>query len=470
MPTAHDTWLAVHRFGVGAKPGEPARIGADPRAWLSAQVRDPAAFAMPAAGMPTRQEAAQALLTYRAGRQAQQAAPAPTGPDMPNQPGAQEAAIRALFQELRGVPIREATAKFHRALRTDTGFAERLVWFWSNHFTMAATNLQTIPYPGMFEREAIRENMTGSFADLLLATARHPGMLLYLDQAVSMGPNAPIGQRRNRGLNENYAREVMELHTIGVDAGYSQGDVTELARALTGWTLIGPRTRSLTPLGEIGDFTFLPILHEPGPRTVLGRVYPAAGQEQGEAILRDLAAHPATARRIAQKLAMHFIADSPPPAAVARLERAFRDSGGDLPTVHAALISLPEAWDPDLRKFKTPYEFVISALRGTGVAEADVRRMNDSLEMLGQRLFRTPSPEGWPDDAMSWAGPDAVMKRLEWSQLLAERLNPRMSPNQMADTLLGPLALARTREAARRAESGPQALTLLLMSPEFQRR
>ena len=152
MPTAHDTWLAVHRFGVGAKPGEPARIGADPRAWLNAQVRDPAAFAIPAAGMPTRQEAAQALLTYRAGRQAQEAAPAPTMPDMPNQPGSEEAAIRALFQELRGVPIREATAKFHRALRTDTGFAERLVWFWSNHFTMAATQLQTIPYPGMFER------------------------------------------------------------------------------------------------------------------------------------------------------------------------------------------------------------------------------------------------------------------------------------------------------------------------------
>lgn len=481
MAAAQDTWLAAHRFGIGATPGEPGRIGSSPRDWLTGQLRQPAAFMIPDAGLPTRQEAAQALLTYRTERQArnnraQSTPPPPPRPRRPpaaamdGQPTQEEQAIRGLFRQLGGLPIREATARINTSLRTETGFAERLVWFWANHFTVAATTLQTIPYPGMFEREAIRANMTGSFTDLLLATARHPGMLIYLDQAVSVGPNAALGQRRNVGLNENYAREVMELHTIGVGAGYTQADVTELARALTGWTVVTPRTQRIGVQGQLGDVIFLPMLHEPGARTVLGQRYPEGGQEQGEAILRALAAHPTTARRIATKLATHFIADTPPPTAVARLERAFRDSGGDLPTVHAALVGLPEAWDPAPRKLKTPYEFVISALRGTGIAEAEMRRVNESLEMLGQRLFRAASPEGWPDDAMSWAGPDAVMKRLEWSQLLAERLNPRTGPEQMADTLLGPLASPRTRQAASRAESGTQALTLLLMSPEFQRR
>jgi uncharacterized protein (DUF1800 family) len=304
--------------------------------------------------------------------------------------------------------------------------------------------------------------------------AQHPGMLLYLDQAQSIGPNSLIGLRRNSGLNENLAREILELHTVGVQNGYSQTDVTELAKALTGWTIASQRTQRWAPSAQPGDFVFIADWHEPGARTVLGQRYPESGEAQGRAILMDLAVHPSTARRVAQQLACHFVADEPPVRAIEQLETAFLAHQGDLVSVHKALIDLPEAWVGGTtgvaHKFKSPSEFLMSSLRMLGQRTIEPAPLRNAINLVGQPPFRAPSPAGWPDRASHWAAPDAIMKRLEWSQLLADRLGNRERPEDRLAGALGPALSAETLRAIRRAESPSQGLVLALMSPEFQRR
>lgn len=256
----------------------------------------------------------------------------------------------------------------------------------------------------------------------------------------------------------------MELHTLGADGGYSQADVTELARALTGWAT--PFARQAE--GD-GAFAFRPQVHEPGPRILMGKTYAQAGVAQGEAILRDLANHPATARRAAKRIAAHFVSDSPPPDLVARLERAWIDSGGDLAVVAKALIAAPEAWAPEPTKFKTPYEFAISTHRALGTAPQRVQALQQPLLEMGQPPFSPPSPEGWPDTAADWAGPDAVIKRLDWARKVGARTG-QTDPVTTAASALGPRIGDRTRQTVARAESRAEGMTLFLMSPEFQRR
>ncbi len=447
--------LALNRFGLGARPRERAGLTA-PKAWLTAQLRSPHAFALPAPeGLLSASAAAEALAAYRETRRDRRdGAPREANPRI----------------ELTEAAFAEMQARTLHALTTPHGFAERLVWFWSNHFTIAATKLTTIPFVGVHEREAIRPRMSGRFADMLEAAVLHQGMLLYLDQAQSVGPASRIGARREAGLNENLAREVLELHTLGAGAGYTQNDVTEFAKALTGWTIATERIARLAPRARPGAVVFIEALHEPGARTLLGKSYPDTGADQARAMLADLAAHPATARRCAEKLARHFIADDPPAAAVAHLERAFTRGDGALPALHEALIDAPDIWSPGLRKFKTPNEFIVSSLRLAGLERLEPRALIAAYDLLGQAPFRAPSPEGWPDDAASWAGPDAVMKRLEWAQAFAQRIGARIRPQDLADDALGPLLSDDTRTAIARAESAEQGFTLALMSPEFQRR
>jgi uncharacterized protein (DUF1800 family) len=459
--SALEAAIAANRFGLGARPGELARLG-EPRAWLAAQVRAPAPFVLAQTDLPTSADAARTLAAYRDRRQERRDARADEAPEAD---AAQQAVTR-----LAPLLAQEVDARAARALTTDDHFAERLVYFWSNHFTVAATKLVTIPFAGPFEREAIRPNLTGSFTDLTLAVARHPGMLLYLDQAQSVGPNSQLGARRERGLNENLAREMLELHTLGVDGGYTQGDVAELARALTGWTMAGDRFRRFRGNAAPGSFVFVPQLHEPGARTVLGRRYSDDGEGQARAIIADLCRHPAAARHIATKLARHFIADDPPREAVVRLERAFRDTEGDLPSLHRALIDCPEAWAPQPAKFRTPNDFLLAALRAADVRDVPARAMLGGYAQLGQPAFRAPSPQGWDDVAASWAGPDAVLRRVEWCQALAQRLGASTRPEQLAAEALGPMLTPHTRQAVARAESVQQGMVLALMSPEFQRR
>jgi uncharacterized protein (DUF1800 family) len=358
---------------------------------------------------------------------------------------------------------------------TTAPFAERWVQFWSNHFTMAARNVQTTPFPGSFEREAIRPYVWGRFEELLVKADTHVGMLIYLDQAQSIGPNSQAAQNqqgrgRAAGLNENLAREILELHTLGADGGYSQADVTEFARALTGWTVAGPRLRRLAQDAKIGTTIFVPALHEPGARVVLGKSFPPAGENQALAILNHLARQPSVAKRIAFKVAQHFVADDPPQALVARLEASFRQSGGDLAALAKTLIQSPEAWAPEASKFKTPNDFLISTMRASGATAASMQALRATFEQLGQTPWRAPSPKGWPDVASEWAAPDAILKRIDWANLAADVIGETFQPIAFAESALGPALTDKTRIAISRAQTARQGIVLALMSPEFQRR
>ncbi len=482
MPDIRLAAVAANRFGYGARPGELQTIAGDPRGWLAAQIAGPAAFSVDATGLTTRAEATEALAKFLATREVRQMLnpQGRTAPEMPKPPenskgmdqGGEMAALstetQGTVRSLVALSITEAAARTNRALSSTATFAERLVHFWANHFTISTTRVTVYPFAGLYEREVIRPGMTGGFSDLLLNVCRHPAMLLYLDQAQSRGPTSPAGQRANTGLNENLAREVLELMTLGAQGGYTQADVTEFAKALTGWTLVSKPVRERVPTLELGAFVFIPQFHEPGPRTVLGKTYAQAGEDQAAAILRDLSVHPATARTIATKLARHFISDEPPPGAVAALAAAFTRSNGSLPALHETLIGLPEAWDAQARKFKSPNDFIVSGLRLTGLNKVEDRALIAAYTQLGQVPYRAPSPKGWPDDAASWSGGDALMKRIEWAQALGQRLGSSIKPAERANDVLGPVLRPVTRQAIERAESADQGLTLALMSPEFQ--
>lgn len=462
--------IALIRFGLGARPGDLARPELCDREALRRQSADPDAFLLNGERLPTSAQAGAILTEYVAGRQAMRGGRSSIPTTTMASPEAQMEAVAGPVRKMIQFSLPDVMARTRHAITTDSGYAERLVQFWSNHFTVSASKAMTIPYAGVFEREAIRANLTGSFADLLLASVRHPGMLLYLDQFQSIGPNSAVGRRRSAGLNENLAREILELHTLGVDGGYSQADVTEFARALTGSTIANARIEQFVPGARIGKFAFIEEMHEPGVRTIMGRQYPQTGEAQSLAILRNLATHRATARHIATKLARHFVADAPPTALVEALEQNFLRTGGNLPELHRTLIEHPLAWQSEPAKFKTPNEFLISSLRATSGSLPDPRSLADTFRALGQLPFRASSPAGWPDDAASWAGSDSVMKRLEWAQAYADSRNFSQRPEQIAEEALGPLLLPRTREAIRRAETPQEGVVLALMSPEFQRR
>lgn len=449
--------VAATRFGLGARPGDLTALGPDAKGWLKAQFGAERSSLIEDDGLPSVQEGLAGLLArrQRAVRRRQQGGErqAPSAADLEQQ-----------RRELRQAYLREIGARTRFAMATPDPFRERMVRFWSNHFSV--TQGKGIDQAiGSFEREAIRPHVGGRFVDMLKAAESHPVMLIYLDNHQSIGPDSPVGRRAGRGLNENLAREILELHTLGVHGGYSQADVTAFAHVLTGWTFA---TERLSP-GRAGAFHFAPPMHQPGAKTVLGKRYEQGGEGQGHAVLEDLARHPATARHIAQKLAVHFISDSPPQGVADRLARVFQDTDGDLAALSRALVDQPEAWEP-LTKLKTPEDFVLSGLRGLGLRNLRNQMIVNAFTLLGQRPFFAPSPAGWPDTAADWAGPEAIKKRLEWSNLLAKRTASFVDPQLVADNALGPLLSDRTREAIVRADSPHQALTLLLMSPEFQRR
>ncbi len=441
--------LACIRFGLGARPGEIEAASRDPGAYLFTQLDPLHPPDFPDQDLVGSKQAFTAFVNRFA--------------ELRDSTDASE--LDEARNQLRGLHLQELLARIRFGVTTTRPLHERLVRFWSNHFTVAARNPQTTLLAGPFEREAIRPNILGRFRDLLGAATLHPGMLIYLDNWQSIGPNSLAGRRRDLGLNENLARELLELHTISPAAGYSQDDVTELARALTGHTVGNRRIGS----DRLGETLFAPILHEPGMREVLGRRYGGSGADQVAAILDDLASHPATARRIAEKLAAHFVADDPPAALVDRLETAFIDSDGDLSTVYRVLIETPEAWTDTLAKAKSPDDLLTSTARGLGLPRAMAAAPRDTFENLSQLPFRAPSPEGWPDRADAWITPDSLMKRIEWAAEVAQR-SPGIDARRWLDEALGPLAGSDTRTAVARAASGADALAIALMSPEFQRR
>ncbi|MEO5774704.1 MAG: DUF1800 domain-containing protein [Sphingomicrobium sp.] len=456
--------IALNRFGLGARPGDPLR--GDEQSWLRAQLTRFEARTPGYSALPT---SAEMVVEYAEQRQMLRQLKAENDTDQSKRRGARQG-LRDLYRA--GV-----NARVEAALTTPAPFVERLVHFWANHFAVSADKAVVGPLAGAFEAEAIRPHVLGRFSDMLLTVERHPAMLLYLDQAQSIGPNSAAATRlaamnapRKRGLNENLAREIMELHTLGVRSGYSQSDVTEFARALTGWSIggAGPMARRFG--GQPGTFQFVPQLHEPGARTILGKNYAGQGEAQAAAVLNDLAAAPATMTHIATKLARHFAGDTPPPALVERLATAFRSSGGDLPTLYKVLIDSPEAWVPGPVKFKSPWEWAISAMRATGRSSLNGIQAAPVLTQLGQPTWTPGSPAGFDDNAATWAAPDALVRRVEMAQRFANQAGDTLDPRTLGEKILpGSLGPSTSTQVAR-SESLQTGLALLLVSPEFQRR
>lgn len=514
-----DASIALNRFGLGARPGE---SGIDSRRWLTGQLDRFDSHPAPIAALPTTESIARTLADYlvdlrEAQREARQAPPAPnqrrpagyTQPRMSDEAMMGDSAAmqgqgeqgetmepkdgdardpvaqlrRFVRQQGRDIYSGAVNARTLATLDTPSPFVERMVHFWANHFAVSIDKFIITGLAGQLEFDAIRPNVLGSFRDMLFAVERHPAMLLYLDQAGSIGPNSPAGQRiANRpraggqrgGLNENLAREILELHTLGVRTGYTQADVTEFARALTGWTVAGlvrgMAARWLGADGKAGDFVFADPVHEPGTRTILGKSWPQQGYNQAASVLDMLAVHPSTARHIATKLARHFAGDEPPPALVARLEKSFLETSGDLRSLYRVLIEAPECWAPKPAKFRTPWEWSVSVLRSLGSRDLEKFAAVSLMRQLGQPVWQPGSPAGWDDVGPAWAGPDAIMRRVEAAERIAARTRDRIDARTRAAEIFPGALSDATAQSLARAESPGQGVALMLVSPEMMRR
>jgi len=431
-----NTAQALIRFGLGRKGAEPTPD--DPAGWLAAQVRgpDPADFS----GLPSTSAA---LGILRGQREPERAGTLVAGQKRP---------VNELLRA-------EIGALLGHGLETAAPFRERLVWFWANHFTVSLRQGGTQAVAGAYVREVIRPGITGKFSDLVLAVMRHPAMLMYLDNAGSVGPNSPAGLRRHAGLNENLARECMELHTVTPAAGYTQADVTEFAKILTGWSV---------EMREPAGFQFRAGAHEPGPKTVMGQGFPP-GEEGGVMALKFLANHPATHHALAVKLVRHFVDDHPPDDAVRHIEGVLRDTGGDLGAASLALVSLRGAWATPLAKLRTPQDYVVATFRALDLPADKRGEVVGVLGGLGQPVWSAPLPNGWGDVAADWAAPEALLRRVDWAFGVAGRAE-MVDPAELAEANLGPLLRPATLAAVHRAGSRRDGLTLLFASPEFMRR
>jgi uncharacterized protein (DUF1800 family) len=423
---------AMIRFGLGRRPDE--SVPADPVGWLRAQVqmRDTASF-------PELMDSGRCMAAWRDDT----LHPLPPG---------QGTRVQAILQA-------EKLAAIRYAIATDAPFRERLVWFWTNHFTVSVSRLEVWPVLGAYIREAIRPHVTGRFEDMLMAVMRHPAMLMYLDNAGSVGPNSPLGRSDGEGLNENLGRECMELHTLSPASGYTQTDVTSFSKLITGWTVDYGAPEP--------GFVFNPNSHEPGPQTVMGVVYPP-GEAGGIAALKAFAAHPATHQFLATKLVRHFTADMPHPSDVAHVAGVLRDTDGDLGAAALAVVELESAWRP-FTKLRDPQCYVIACMRAFDLPVEKRPNLHDTLAGLGQPLWAAPLPNGWSDRAADWAGPEALLRRAEWVNGVAAQA-PDIDPVEMAQATLGDLIQPDTLQAIKFAGSRRAAMTMLMASPEFMRR
>jgi len=433
-PDPYAAMTAFNRFGLGAKPGDLALAASDPRGFLLEEVRAQGAGLVPAEGLSSTPQALQMFFAeqqqLRLARETAAAMAAPLAIASANasptdakvmdakpldakpadakpaeaKPKPQEPPVeQRLFRA-------EAMARLNAQMKAGAGLVERLVAFWSNHFAVSVAKGQSLrATAGAFEREAIRPHALGKFSDLLIAVESHPAMIFYLDNQRSIGPGSNAGRFDGKGLNENLAREILELHTLGVDGGYGQPDVTALARIITGWSFAEAGSET----GEPGAFLFKANWHEPGVHNLLGRNYPQTGRAQGEAALRDLARHPSTARHIATKLARHFVADDPPADLVDALAVKFRDSDGDLAVVVSALVADDRAWRAKPTKIRSPLEFVVGAARASDYVPSDPGLYLQSLNLLGMPLWQPAGPNGFSDSSDAWSSPEGVKSRLD---------------------------------------------------------
>ena len=379
--------------------------------------------------------------------------------------------IGALRKAGRAAQLRWFGQSLHRRIGTEDGFRERLAFFWGDHFTAMGRGAALQNGTSSYVEGAIRPHLSGRFADMLKAVMTAPLMLSYLDQANSIGPGSAAATRRKKpgaGLNENLARELMELHTLGVDGPYGQTDVTELAKLLTGFSFTH----------ETG-FVFRPAYAEPGPETVLGTRY--GGEDPARlddvlALLDNLAAHPATAQHLARKLAVHFVSDTPDPELVEAMAARYRETGGQLLAVYETLLTHPAAWQGP-GNVKPPVDFIGSSLRALAATELPLdktKRMERffvrPLRMMGQTWETPDGPNGWPEEDASWITPLALAARLQWALTIPGQLTgPLPDPRQFLSAALGDRAPESLRFAASAAEGRREGIALILSSPSFQR-
>jgi uncharacterized protein (DUF1800 family) len=475
----------LNRIGYGPRPGDIERVRKTGiRAHIAAQLRPERiaddAFEARLQRLTTLTRSSRNLAdeydrpAREARRQRQRAAAA--NPDAV--PGPEERR-RSPEMRLAALPLLELSEqKILRAAYSGRQLEAVLTDFWFNHFNVDARKGPVRFLLTEYERDAIRPHVLGNFRDLLEATARSPAMLFYLDNWMSADPTGPrLGandtrQRPGRGnmprgLNENYGRELLELHTIGVDGGYTQKDVTEVTRAFTGWSIDRPR--------QGGGYVFRPQLHDAGEKIVLGhRIAAGGGERDGEQVLDILAAHPSTARFIATKLARRFVSDTPPAGLVQRVAGTFDQTEGNLRAVMTTLLTSPEFLSPDAygAKVKTPFEFVVSALRSTGADVNSGRALIRTLQELGMPLYQCQPPTGYKDTADAWVNTGALVNRMNHALALANGAIPgvlMLNPPVPERILLGDIA-ETTRATIAGASTPPQALALALGSPEFQRR
>ncbi len=429
------------RFGLGPRPGD--RLGADLRHALVADL-----VATSPAGNGSLANTSDGLAAIKAERELRLAA-GDADPSMP-----------LLENPVRDILVADRLDVFARGLRAPIGFRERLTTFWANHFSVSIRQGQCRSLAGAFRREAVEPNVTGRFGDMLLAVMRHPAMLHYLENVDSVGPDSRAGQRRHRGLNENLARECLELHTLSPGSGYAQSDVTSFAAILTGWSV----QQQNLPYG----FVFRANAHQPGAKTLLGRSFPE-GEQGGIEALAFLASHPCTHAHLARQLASHFGADEPDARDVRLIEATLRDTGGDLQATSVALLDLPSAHRP-LTKLRSPNDFVLGAFRALALPPGPHPNGPDLLAYLGQPIFEAPLPNGWPDRAADWSGPLPIVRRVDVAAILAAHAAPDTDPPTVAHASLGPLLRPETAASMAQAGSRREALALLLASAEFQRR
>ena len=446
--------IAVTRFGLGARPGDIAQASLNPKTWLKSQLIEDNVYQFPNETLHTSQDY---IIEKEAFFRARRNEPTDAGKLVVAKP---------FNKRFRASEEAEFKTRFSFGVQTATPFHERLVRFWSNHFSISGRTRDVLT-AAAHEREAIRPAILGNFYDLALGAILHPAMLIYLENIRSIGENSIkglVGRFRNRGLNENLAREALELHTVTPIAGYTQSDVTEFARALTGWTI----HKKPQPLGK-NEALFDAHSHEPGSRTIMGKTYFPLGEKQAKVIIRNLCHHPATAENIAKKVARHFCHDTPPETLVLRLQKSFLDTRGDLKSLYTVLIDSPELWESKANKLKTPDELLISAGRMIGERDVFPTWQADIYEGFGQTPFKAPTPEGWPDHGDAWLGPDAMLKRIEWANKLAFR-QANKDAQMFLKHALGPIVSTNTAQAIEGAETRQQAFAMALMCPEFQRR
>ncbi len=444
--------IAVNRFGYGARVGELQAANENPKQWIKNQLK-PILFSQ---DLGDSNDILNQAAKYREQKVLEKKGMLPNKPEQMVTKNFARSALRAM-----------AADTLKQSIHSSHSVSWRLLDFFSNHFSVSAQGRLMAGLAPTLEREAIAPNLLGHFEDMLLAVSQHPAMIIYLNNEKSFGENSRIGQKRNKGLNENLAREILELHTLGVDGPYNQQDVIELAKGMTGWSI----KKSITESNN--GFVFRKYGHEPGKRILLGKPYLQNGVEQGKQMLKDLATHPKTAEFLCQKIAHHFVSETPSTQLLASMQATWMQTRGNIQKVMNAMFEHDDAWLSTAQKFKTPREYVISTFRALSLPLSSKRPKDKTLLYtlinLGQQPFNAGSPAGYSDANDDWLSATGLMARIDWVNSLSKYVK-HINIESLIHTIFAGAINQNIYQTIMHAESRQMALIMLLMSPEFLRR